>query len=57
MSYPVLILAGGLGTRLNAITNGLLPKPMVEVDGKPFLWWLLSSLSCKSIENIYINWL
>ena len=29
-----VILAGGFGTRLSEVTN-LLPKPMVEIGGKP----------------------
>ena len=32
----VVILAGGLGTRLAEETE-LIPKPMVEIDGKPIL--------------------
>ena len=35
LPLPV-ILAGGLGTRLGALAEGL-PKPMVPVAGKPFL--------------------
>lgn len=37
-SIPLLILAGGLGTRLRAL-NPELPKPMIPVHGKPFLHW------------------
>ena len=33
---PVVILAGGYGSRLSEKTN-LLPKPMIEVGGKPIL--------------------
>ena len=39
-SFEILILAGGLGTRLRPIVSDV-PKPMARVDGKPFLAWLL----------------
>jgi glucose-1-phosphate cytidylyltransferase len=40
----VVILAGGLGTRLNEETN-LKPKPMVEIGGKPILWHIMKGYS------------
>ncbi|WP_417326807.1 glucose-1-phosphate cytidylyltransferase [Halarcobacter sp.] len=40
----VLLLAGGLGTRLAEETD-LRPKPMVEVGGKPILWHIMKIYS------------
>ena len=40
----VLILAGGLGTRLSEETH-LIPKPMIEIGGKPILWHIMKLYS------------
>ncbi len=40
----VVILAGGLGTRLNEETH-LKPKPMVEIGGMPILWHIMKIYS------------
>ena len=36
----VVLLAGGFGTRLSEATQ-LIPKPMVEIGGKPILWHIM----------------
>ena len=40
----VVILAGGLGTRLSEETDTR-PKPMVEIGGKPVLWHIMKIFS------------
>ena len=50
-----VIFCGGLGTRLRPITNSI-PKPMVEINKKPFLWYLLDKLSShpNNIKNFVL---
>jgi D-glycero-alpha-D-manno-heptose 1-phosphate guanylyltransferase len=40
----VVLALGGMGTRLHEVTRDLLPKPMVDCGGKPFLRLLLKYL-------------
>ena len=49
----VVILAGGLGTRLRPITR-LVPKPMVPVAGVPYLEHQLRLLARQSLTNVLI---
>lgn len=42
MSRPLLVLAGGLGTRLRSVVSEV-PKPLAPVLGKPFLSYLIDS--------------
>lgn len=49
---PLYILAGGLGTRLRSVTGENIPKPMVEVFGKPFLYWLLKHYVNQGFSDI-----
>ena len=37
----VIILAGGFGTRISEYTNTI-PKPMIEIGGKPILWHIMN---------------
>jgi len=49
----VVILAGGLGTRLLEETN-LKPKPLVEIGNKPILWHIMKSYSAWKIKDFVI---
>jgi glucose-1-phosphate cytidylyltransferase len=40
----VVLLAGGCGTRLSKETD-LQPKPMVEIGGRPILWYIMKMYS------------
>lgn len=49
----VVILAGGLGTRLSEETS-LRPKPMVEIGGRPILWHIMKQYSAHGINDFII---
>ena len=48
-----VIFCGGLGTRLRPLTD-LLPKPMVSVNGSPFLEHLLQQLSNQGFRRFLL---
>ncbi|VVB78612.1 UTP--glucose-1-phosphate uridylyltransferase AglF [uncultured archaeon] len=52
--YQALILVGGLGTRLRPVTK-LVPKPMVEIDGRPFLEFKIESLKKYGITDFIFS--
>ncbi len=54
MKAPLVILAGGKGTRLGELTKDT-PKPMVDVCGKPFLHWLVQKYIAEGFDNIVIS--
>lgn len=49
----VVILAGGLGTRISEETD-VKPKPMVEVGGKPILWHIMKLYSFHGVNDFII---
>ncbi|MCJ7435789.1 MAG: nucleotidyltransferase family protein [Anaerolineales bacterium] len=52
--YPVVILAGGLATRLRPITEKI-PKALVEVAGLPFVAHQLRLLFSHGIRHVIIS--
>ena len=50
----VIILAGGLGTRLRSVVSEV-PKCMAPVAGKPFLWYLLKYLTRYNVSKVILS--
>jgi D-glycero-alpha-D-manno-heptose 1-phosphate guanylyltransferase len=55
MTKTAIIIAGGQGKRLANVTKGEIPKPMVLVKGKPFIYWLIKYISSRGIIRIYLS--
>ena len=51
---PILIMAGGLGSRLRPLTDDC-PKPLLKVMGKPILEIILESFINKGFKNFYVS--
>jgi MurNAc alpha-1-phosphate uridylyltransferase len=51
--FPVAILCGGLGTRMQPFT-ATLPKALIPIDGEPFLFHLLRLLSRNGFTNVVL---
>ena len=49
----VVILAGGLGTRLSEETNRI-PKPMVEIGSQPIIWHIMKIYEFYGINDFII---
>ncbi|WP_345980664.1 nucleotidyltransferase family protein [Sulfurimonas sp. HSL3-2] len=54
VSNPVIIMAGGLGTRLHPLTKDT-PKPMLPVNGKPILERIIEKLINQGFQQFYIS--
>lgn len=49
----VVILAGGFGTRLSDHTDSI-PKPMVNIGGKPMLWHIMQTYASFGHKDFYV---
>lgn len=54
MVKTAVIMAGGLGTRLGSLTQDI-PKPMLEVAGKPFLDYLIKNVIAQGIDKLILS--
>jgi len=52
-AFPLVILAGGLATRLRPLTASI-PKSLLEIEGQPFLAHQLRLLRSRGLERIVI---
>ena len=49
----VVILAGGVGSRLAEVTD-LVPKPMVEIGGRPILWHIMAYYASFGFREFFV---
>lgn len=50
----VIILAGGLGTRLRSVVNDV-PKPLAPIQGIPYLAYMLNALYAKGLREFILS--
>jgi dTDP-glucose pyrophosphorylase len=53
-NLPVVIMAGGIGTRLKPLTN-VLPKPLIPINDKTFIEEIFERFSNHGCELFYIS--
>jgi len=49
----VILLAGGLGTRISEETHAI-PKPMIEIGGRPILWHIMKIYGAHGITDFVV---
>jgi len=49
-----MVLAAGLGTRLRPVTDTI-PKPLVEIDGRPLIDHAIDRLASAGVEHVVVN--
>jgi len=54
MPNRAIVLAAGLGTRMRPY-NGHIPKPLIEVGGKPLIDYALDRLAAAGVELVVVN--
>lgn len=53
IDIPIVILAGGKGTRVTSISQGK-PKCLLPVQGRPFLFWIFDDLIAAGFSKVVL---
>jgi D-glycero-D-manno-heptose 1,7-bisphosphate phosphatase len=51
---PVVVVAGGLGTRVRHLTGAELPKALLFLDGRPFIDFKLAGLAAAGVTDVVL---
>lgn len=54
INLRAVIQAGGKGTRMLELTGDRIPKPMLEIDGKPMIQWQMENVAGYGIRDFVI---
>jgi NDP-sugar pyrophosphorylase family protein len=54
INVPVVIMAGGKGTRLKPITN-IIPKPLIPIGDKPIIELIADSFAKAGVRDFYVS--
>lgn len=49
-----VLLCGGKGTRLGEVTGSAVPKPMVQIGGRPILWHIMKQYAAAGFDRFVI---
>lgn len=52
-NFKAVILCGGQGTRIRGVADGI-PKPLIEIGGKPILWHIMKTYSFYGIRKFVL---
>lgn len=53
-NFDAVIMAGGFGKRMGSLTKSI-PKPLLEIVGKPMIFQIIEKLAATGIKRIFIS--